>query len=280
MTGFSAEWLALREPVDHASVDARLREKVAGLFASRDVLRLTDLGSGSGSSLRGLAPHLPDRQVWRLVDYDRALLDHARGALSEWADEVIDAGAELQLRRGHKHITVGFLQADLSQGVAASVTADADIVTSAAFFDLVSEPWIARFTEALRARALPLYAMLTYNGQETWSPPHAADANMLAAFHADQHRDKGFGPAAGPEAAGLLAANLLSRGFELYEAESPWRLGATEARLMEALAEGSASAVAATGAVPHEDVENWRVARRSAENCIIGHRDLLALPGA
>jgi SAM-dependent methyltransferase len=280
MTGFSAEWLALREPVDHASVDAQLRARMAALFAARPTLRIVDLGSGSGSSLRGLAPYLPDRQVWRLVDYDPVLLDHARGALAAWADAAADAGAGLQLRCGDKQIAVEFLQADVSQGVSAAITADADVITSAAFFDLVSEPWIARFASALQERELPLYSVLTYNGQETWRPPHAADSAMLAAFHADQHRDKGFGPASGPDAARLLSANLKSRGFNVFEAESPWRLGSREAQLIEALADGSASAVAATGTIPQVDVENWRMARRSAEACIIGHRDLLALPAA
>ena len=73
-----------------------------------------------------------------------------------------------------------------------------DLVTASAFFDLVSEEWIARFCQELAARQLPLYTVLTYDGTETWSPPHDHDAPMLAAFHAHQGRDKGFGWAKRP----------------------------------------------------------------------------------
>ena len=85
---FSAEWLALREPVDHRSVDAGLREAVAARFPGS--MRLLDLGCGSGSNLRGLAPSLGADQCWTLVDWDAALLAHASAALTAWAEDARD----------------------------------------------------------------------------------------------------------------------------------------------------------------------------------------------
>ncbi len=74
MSGFSADWLALREPVDAL---ARNQELTAQLIAWRrqpGFLSVLDLGSGTGANLRFLAPWLSDQQYWRLVDADPILL--------------------------------------------------------------------------------------------------------------------------------------------------------------------------------------------------------------
>ncbi|WP_106418212.1 class I SAM-dependent methyltransferase [Salinicola tamaricis] len=44
---------------------------------------LVDLGCGSGSNLRYLAPQLRTPQYWRLVDHDASLLEHARSRCGE-----------------------------------------------------------------------------------------------------------------------------------------------------------------------------------------------------
>ncbi len=74
------DWLALREPVDHRSRAADLVAPLAEWWGSRPVQRVLDLGSGTGSNLRYLAPRLAGEQEWTLVDRDAALLDQATGA--------------------------------------------------------------------------------------------------------------------------------------------------------------------------------------------------------
>ena len=80
MTGeFSAAWLALREPADAAARDAGL---VAALRARlRPPLVIRDLGCGTGSLGRWLAPQLPSPQHWVLSDRDPGLLAHAATSL-------------------------------------------------------------------------------------------------------------------------------------------------------------------------------------------------------
>lgn len=279
MSGFSPEWLALREPADHAARNADLAARVQAHFQSLDEVTVLDLGCGTGSNLRALAPGLPLRQTWRLVDWDRKLLDAARDALAAWArqegGDAQEVDGELRLRHSRRDILVRFEQADLSSDPT-SVLADADLVTATAFFDLVSTEWIARFCEGLAQRGLPLYAVLTYNGDETWEPPHAADAMVLAAFHAHQQGEKGFGPAAGPFAAAHLERVLESHGYRVACAKSPWRLGPDQAALVHELVAGSAVAVAETGLVPPEVLKSWRTERAANSTATIGHTDLFA----
>jgi SAM-dependent methyltransferase len=279
MSGFSPEWLALREPADHNARSAWLRDQLAKRVETREELHVTDIGCGTGSNLRALAPYLSGRQKWRLVDYDPALLEAASAALSRWADSARDEDGALQLARNGKTITVSFERVDLASDLESLLDRKSDLVTAAAFFDLVSAGWIARFAAALATRRLPLFTVLTYDGVERWTPSHSTDDAVLRAFHAHQATDKGFGAAAGPEAIAALRDALTGAGYDVALAPSPWRLEAGNARaLMDQLADGIAGAVAETGLVPAQDLAAWRHARRSAQACAIGHADLLAFP--
>jgi len=71
-------WLALREPADHAARSRDLAARIRGLVPDGPLV-IHDLGSGTGSMARWLAPQLPGPQTWVLHDRDAALLDVALG---------------------------------------------------------------------------------------------------------------------------------------------------------------------------------------------------------
>ncbi len=247
---FSSDWLALREPADEAARDRGLLAGLARWVDGRP-LRAHDLGCGAGSTHRAVSPHVPSLS-WTLIDNDPALLEEAArrtGAPTRRLDLAADPEA----------------------------AADAEVVTASALFDLVSADWLARFVAALPAGAA-VYAALTYDGRESWSPAPPHEAQGLAAFHAHQRRDKGFGPSLGPQAGGALAALLAGRGWRVRLADSAWRLGAADRPLIRALADGCAQAASETGALPSADLTRWRDARRRTDRAEIGHMDLLALP--
>ena len=275
MSGFSADWLALRESADHAAHNRRLLARFEAAFAGREHVGVLDLAGGAGSNLRGQALHLPPRQSWRLVDHDPQLLVAARAALIAWADRV-ESQEPLTVLKANRRLEITFERSDLARFDEDLLARRLDLVTAAAFFDLVSVPWIDGFCAALAQRRLPLYAVLSYDGVERWSPAGDSDARMLAAFCSHQSRDKGFGPAAGPRAATLLRDALENWGYAVETASSPWRLGSSERNLIRALADGSAAAVAETGLVPASVVAAWRASRRDASACEIGHVDLFA----
>lgn len=275
---FSPEWLALREPVDHRSISQPLRAKVAARLAGAAPVSVMDLGCGSGSNLRALADSLGAEQRWTLVDWDDNLLAHARQALSAWGENARDEDGALVLNRGKRRIEILFERIDLARHIEHALERRLDLLTAAAFFDLVSEDWMDGFAKALAARGAPLYTTLTYNGRERWSPPHGADEAMLRAFHAHQHGDKGFGPAAGPGAAEALARALARNGFHVAREASPWIMEGADARLIGELARGAAGAVRETGLVREDDIADWLAARVNAQRCEIGHTDIFATP--
>ena len=276
MTGFSPEWLALREPVDHRSRDAALAACVAACFASADRVTVTDLGCGSGSNLRATWALLPAEQTWQLIDYDPRLLASARQRLLQWADTATESGDALALVKSGKRLHVRFRQADLTKELDAALGEAPDLVTASALFDLCSTTFIDRFAGAVAARRAAFYTVLTYNGVQTWTPPHAADTAMRDAFHAHQQTDKGFGTSAGPDAPKALAAAFKADGYKVEEGDSPWRLGAADHALVRDLAQGFAGAVAETARVDAATIADWRRVDRTGS--IVGHTDTLAVP--
>lgn len=278
MSGFSPEWLALREPADHAARNPQVLAAVGAHFAARPALSVLDLGCGTGANLRGSYAALPPRQHWTLVDHNARLLAAARDELRGWADEVRELGEELVLTKADRTITVDTRQADLSVDLEWILGWQPDLVTAAALFDLASRRWIERFAAALASQKLPLYTVLTYDGRESWNPPHPADASILAAFKHHQNTDKGLGPAAGPEATEVLAEAFRKSGFAISTGESSWRLEGGGLPLTVALAEGIAGAAHETGQVEASTIDDWLEARRGARDVSIGHQDIWARP--
>ena len=258
---FAADWLSLREPADHDARDAGLVTDLAQWAATRESLRIFDLGSGTGSTLRALGGHLPGHQRWTLFDIDPVLRTRA--------EELIGDGPFAECLESVE-------AADLSADLESVLTRGPDILTASALIDLCSADWLDRLAEAL-PRQTALYIALTYDGREQWPPEPPQEDRALAAFAAHQRGDKGFGPSLGPGAAQHLAAALEQRGRRVVLRNSPWRIPGQGA-LAQELARGGADAVREMEVFTPEDWSAWRAGRLTADTVVVGHLDLLSLP--
>lgn len=271
MSGFSESWLELREPVDHRSRDFGLiRALGAHLEAlDGDARVLLDLGCGTGSTCRGLSPVMPDGVEWRLFDKDPALLEAARRRLGPEGP------------RGARH---QFLLGDAGGETPLPLDGVA-VVTSSAFFDLCSAGFCARLVRELGQAGAGLYANLTYDGKMSWSIPHELDTAVVRDFNLHQRRDKGFGPALGPQAAPFLSECLKAVGYRVESASSPWRMGPQDKALQIQFLEGMRRPLEEIGTLPRTHVSAWigfrlGVLDLAESTCEVGHTDLLALGGA
>ena len=285
---FDPAWLALREPVDHRSRAAAAASLLAAACRRHGWSRVVDLGSGTGSNLRYLAPRLPGAQRWTLVDRDAGLLGRAS------APEGVD---RLTCR------TV-----DLADSELGAILADsgAQVVTGSALLDLVSRRWLERLIDACREAGCAACFALTYDGSVQWhaaaDDPRAADdpgdGPVRRAVNAHQRRDKGFGPALGPMAGLTAETAFRGAGCRVWSMRSPWRLGPRDAPLARALVDGweAAAVEMAEGDEPGRDasgsdptgldsaaIRSWAARRRATIDSgrfglTVGHLDLLALP--
>jgi SAM-dependent methyltransferase len=276
MSGFSPAWLDLREVADHRARNRKLARVLAKHFDGRRPILVVDLGCGTGSNLRATAPLLGPEQHWTLVDVDERLLEAAVARLTSWADGADRQNDKLALFKDARRITVEFRHADLARDLEAALGPNANLVTASALFDLVSAAFIREFAAALARRKMAFYTVLTYDGNQRWTPEHEADAALLDAFNAHQRGDKGFGPAAGPHAADVLSDAFGAVGHTVEVGDSAWRLGAGDNALIAELAAGFAEAARETGVIDEPTIAAWRTVTRTG--AVVGHTDTLALP--
>ncbi|NDB68807.1 MAG: class I SAM-dependent methyltransferase [Methylocystaceae bacterium] len=277
MSGFSPEWLALREMADHRARSSDLTGKLSADFATRDLVRVMDLGCGTGSNLRALAPHLGIKQDWILVDENTDLLSHAQHVLRDWADYAEGGSKGLTLYHGEQIIRVYFLSHDLSAGLEPLLSDPCDLITASALCDLVSADWIKGLASTLAVRQIPFFTVLTYDGRIQWFPPHSQDQAVLEAFNTHQKGNKGFGSASGPEATELLVRAFSDEGYLCETADSAWIINRSdEAALMQALGEGIADAASQINI--GQNLSNWREALAERRSVLIGHLDFYGRP--
>ena len=258
----AADWLALREPAD-----ARARDHAAGALLPPLLDRLgpaarpphaVDLGAGTGANGRWLSAWLPRPPRWTLVDHDVDLL---RDIGLPHSREVV-AGVE-----------------ELESVLAAA--GEVDLVTCAALLDQLRPHELAAVVEALVAAGAAALFSLTVTGAVSIDPPDADDAPLAAAFDAHQRRDGRLGPDAAPHAVALLRA----AGWAVTEAETPWRLGHGDERLIAAWLDGRLEAALESEPALARRGAAWRARRLSRLDAgllraTVGHVDLLALPPA
>jgi hypothetical protein len=289
MSGFSRDWLKLRESADLAARDTALARQFGAALLRRagEPVRLFDLGAGSGANCRALLPRIGGDQDWILIDRDRDLLAAQAEEFTLWARRqgypILAGGGRIRITAGKASWNVTSMPLDLARDQAALHALDADGMTAAAFFDLVSSEWIEGLVAYLSRRRVPLFAALTVDGRRAWDPPLAEDAILAEAFQCHQTCDKGFGPALGGAAPKMLGEILAARGFRVTEAPSDWRLEARDRTLLAELIAGEARAARAARPEKGVVIATWEKQRRDQlENgrlkLTIGHRDLLALP--
>jgi len=265
MSGFSAEWLALRESHDLRARNPIVLEAVATLFKSHDAVSVVDLACGAGSTVRALSSHLPARQHWDLVDSDQRLL-----ALACSGKSVGD-------------VRLNPVPLDLSGNFEAVLDSTKELITISALLDLVSETWSDRFGRTIVARALPVYAALTYDGRVDLSPADPLDATIASAVNAHQHTDKGFGPALGPSAAAAAVSMFEALGYSVVHGSSDWLIGTADQEIQLELLAGWANAAREVEALPHCDIDDWLARRKDGvgartSTMRVGHVDFFATP--
>ena len=267
MSGFSAEWLALREPHDARARNASVLEAVTASFAARTTVAIVDLACGTGATVRAIGPRLPQRQSWRLVDNDLGLLARA-GALGEPPHRVVSARA-----------------VDLARDLELALDGPLDLITCSALLDLVSGEWLERLAVEAAARRLPLYAALSYDGAAMLDPPDPFDIDIIAAVNRHQRRNKGFGPALGPTAAARAIERFQELRYAVVQGRSDWEFAPEDGAIQGEILSGWAAAARELDELPVDRIIAWFTHRRELvsdgrSRMRVGHIDFFARPGA
>ena len=259
------EWLELREPADASARSVELVEVLRTQLPSGRRAVIHDLGCGTGSMTRWLAPLLPDAQHWVLHDRDADLLEHVSVEIPNRPD-----------------VTFTTRRSDITHLATAGIE-DASLLTASALLDMFNRAELDRFVRGCAAAHCPALITLSVTGRVECAPHDPLDSAIQDAFNAHQRREVDGQRLLGPDAVALAAETFEAMGFEVRLAPSPWHLDADHADLTTAWLDGWVAAAIeqkpdlATVAVEY-------VRRRAAEIesgrlvVTVQHDDLLVIP--
>jgi trans-aconitate methyltransferase len=203
-------WLGAREAADAAARAPQLVAQVRRRLAGATDLVVHDLGCGTGSMGRWLAPQLPRQQRWVMHDRDRDLLDEAARGIS----------APVEVRHGD----ITSLTAEDLRG--------ASLVTASALLDLLTADEVERLVEACVGAGCPVLLTISVAGRVEITPADPLDAEIAAAFNAHQRRTVAGRRLLGPDAVDVMVEAFARRGVPTVVLPSPWRLEANEVDLI------------------------------------------------
>nr|WP_079161760.1 class I SAM-dependent methyltransferase [Streptomyces fodineus] len=266
---YAPEWLRLREPAD-AAARARdvldpLRVRLANLPGRTGALAVHDLGCGTGSMGRWLAPRLDGAQHWVLHDRDPYLLHFAAvGSPRSAAD---GSSVTVETRLGD----VARLTPDALAG--------ASLVTASALLDVLTREEVVTLADACTGAGCPALLTLSVAGRVELTPADPLDAEITEAFNAHQRR----GGLLGPDAVTVACDAFAARGATVRVQPSPWRLGPEESALTEQWLRGWVGAAVEQRPELRDRAERYlrdRLAACAAGElrAVVHHSDLLALP--
>ncbi|MGP2439271.1 SAM-dependent methyltransferase [Streptomyces sp. JW3] len=263
---YAPEWLRLREGADAAARSRDLLEPLRALLPAGP-LAVHDVGCGTGSMGRWLAPLLPGPQHWTLHDRDPYLLHFAAADAPRTAAD----GSPVTVRT--RRADVGRLTPDALRGAA--------LVTASALLDVLTADEVTALAAACAGAGCAALLTLSVAGRVELTPGHPLDAELAAAFDDHQRRTGLLGPDAVPVAADAFTAH----GATVRVRPSPWRLGRAEAALTDRWLRGWVGAAVAQRPALREPAGPYLTERLAACHAgelevVVHHDDLLALGGS
>jgi len=268
-TRISGEWLDLREPADAEARDPGLVQHLRRHLPSTGCLVIHDLGCGTGSMGRWLAPLLPGPQHWILHDRDEDLLDVA-------------AAEHPGPAAGGAAVSVETRPSDVTQ-LRPGDLADASLVTASALLDLMTWDELEGLIDLCANAGCPVLLSLSVVGRVDLVPADPLDSRVSVAFDAHQRRMTERGRLLGPDAAAAAVEGFRRRGAEVLVRPTPWLLSAAEADLaaewftgwIGAACEQSVDLASETGSYARRSLAEARAGELAVT---VGHADLLVLP--
>lgn len=212
------DWLALRESADAAARAPGLVDELRRQLPTTRPLVVHDLGAGTGSMGRWLAPRLAGAQHWVLYDRDADLLARAAAHQPHVAQ---DGGA----------VTVETRTRDITR-LDQRELAGASLITASALLDVLTTDELDRVVASCTAPGCPVLVTLSVIGRIELAPADPLDAQLAAAFDAHQRRANETGRLLGPDAVDAATDAFGRRGAKVLVQSSPWRLGAADAALI------------------------------------------------
>ncbi|MFF1877909.1 SAM-dependent methyltransferase [Leifsonia sp. NPDC058230] len=264
----STDWLALRE-----AEDAGARSRELALEAARRVgpgpIVVHDLGSGTGSMMRWLAPMLPGPQTWVLHDWNPSLTERATDGIAP------------RDRDGHP-VSVRSHSGELAQLRPGDLDG-ASLVTASALLDVLTSKEVHAIANACIAVGRPVLLSLSVTGEVYLDPRDARDEAFESSFNAHQRRLVNGRRLLGRHGAAIARGIFLRARWNVRPVDTLWRLGHHDPLLLREWFDGWVDAAVEERPDLRAEARAYRELRsaqlrRGELSAVVVHTDLLAWP--
>lgn len=264
----SSDWLALREAEDSRARSRELAGLVLDLLPPGP-LTVHDLGSGTGSMMRWLAPLLPGPQTWVLHDWNAALTERALEAAPP--RDLFDAPVSIRSRVGELE---RLESADLEV---------ASLVTASALLDVLTSREARNIVHACVEVGAPALLSLSVTGEVELQPWDARDKLFEAAFNDHQRREVAGGRLLGRYGGPIVRGLFAEAGWKVRTTRTSWRLTDAEPCLLREWFDGWVNSAEEHRPGLRDECAGYRELRdgqlhRGDLSAIVHHLDLLAWP--
>ena len=266
MSGFSADWLALREPMTCARATAAVLEAVVASLKNIRPLRVVDLACGTGSTLRALGPYLPAQQNWRLCDNDLGLLARAAATPCAAGVTVTTLPARSQPRSRSRARWPGRSRHHVG----------------AARSGLRSHGWNVLRSRSRRARSRSTRRSATTAASNSPRPIRSMPRSSKRSMRISAPT-KALGRRSGRRRHRRAIARFEALGYAVVHGRSDWVAGPQDRDIQLEILGGWAAAARELGDVPLAATVEWLTRRRDAvaagrSSIRVGHVDFFAAP--
>jgi hypothetical protein len=264
----SSEWLALREPEDAAARSRDLALTAAAMLPEGPIV-VHDLGSGTGSMMRWLAPLLPGPQTWILHDWNADLTERA-----------IDGVRPPD--RDNAAISV-YSQTGNLANLRPTDLAGASLVTASALLDVLTSRETHAIVNACVGARCPALLALSVTGDVRLNLRDELDTAFEHAFNALQLRDADSRRQLGRYGAPIARGLFTQAGWQVRPSTTVWRLDRRRPRLLREWFDGWVDAAVEQNPGLRAEAERYRQLRTSQIDrgelvAHVRHVDLLAWP--
>ncbi|MDX2308512.1 MAG: hypothetical protein NW216_09760 [Hyphomicrobium sp.] len=266
----------MKEAADTRARNRDVSDALAGWFEARREITVLDVAPGIGETLRAIAPLLPPDQTWTLLAPDEAARATLRDHFLRWAPASREDGDLLKIERHGLRIDAHLLLHDARGPAALPAIEGLNLICAGADLIAFPETALRRIAGLADAKRAAVHVSCVYDGRIRFSPHHAMDGAMTAAFHRQLLGESGHGPAAGHVAATFFSEQLTLTGHSVIEGSSAVLLRGAEARLIARVQSllGEAQRSIAKG---HDKmIDGWLARQRQSVE--LSQTDFVALP--
>lgn len=264
----SSDWLALREPADAAARSLALALAAAELIADGPIV-VHDLGSGTGSMMRWLAPVLPGPQTWILHDWSANLTEQAMNHVRP-------------TDRDNAEISVFGRTGNLAD-LCPNDLAGASLITASALLDVLTLEELHTIVGGCVAARAPVLFSLSVTGSVQLDPWDERDSAFEGAFNAHQVRYANGRRQAGRHAPPIARDLFAAAGWQVRQSSTLWRMDHQQSDLLSEWFSGWVDAAVEQQPQLQGEADRYRRSRRAQLelgelNARVEHMDFLAWP--